>query len=41
MNIFRSAENVNLQTLISYHIGNEYHHFLDSYNEGLSVKGTK
>ena len=41
MNIFRSAENVNLQTLISYHIGNEYHHFLDSYGEGRSVKGTK
>ena len=40
MNIFRSAENVNLQTLISYHIGNEYHHFLDSYSEGKSVRGT-
>lgn len=41
MNIFRSAENVNLQTLISYHIGDEYHHFLDSYGEGRSVRGTK
>lgn len=41
MNIFRSAENVNLQTLISYHIGDEYHHFLDSYSEGRSVRGTK
>ncbi|MDE6832780.1 MAG: tRNA 2-thiocytidine biosynthesis protein TtcA, partial [Ruminococcus sp.] len=40
MNIFRSAENVNLQTLISYHIGNEYHHFLDSYSEGKSIRGT-
>ncbi|MDE6034560.1 MAG: tRNA 2-thiocytidine biosynthesis protein TtcA [Ruminococcus sp.] len=40
MNIFRSAENVNLQTLISYHIGKEYHHFLDSYSDGKSVRGT-
>ena len=41
MNIFRSVENVNLQTLISYHKGDEYHHFLDSYSEGLSIRGTK
>lgn len=41
MNIFRSVENVNLQTLISYHLGNERHHFLDSYHEGLSIRGTK
>ena len=41
MNIFRSAENVNLQTLISYHIGDEYHHFLDDFDEGRSVRGTK
>ncbi|MDE6847872.1 MAG: tRNA 2-thiocytidine biosynthesis protein TtcA [Ruminococcus sp.] len=41
MNIFRSAENVNLQTLISYHIGDEYHHFLDNYSDGRSVRGTK
>lgn len=41
MNIFRSAENVNLQTLISYHLGEERHHFLDSYNQGLSIRGTK
>ncbi|MCR4794392.1 MAG: tRNA 2-thiocytidine biosynthesis protein TtcA [Ruminococcus sp.] len=40
MNIFRSVENVNLQTLISYHRGNEYHHFLDDFDKGLSVKGT-
>ncbi len=40
MNIFRSVENVNLQTLISYHIGDDYHHFLDSYNEGRSIRGT-
>ncbi len=31
MNIFRSVENVNLQTLISYHIGKEYHHFLENF----------
>lgn len=29
MNIFRSAENVNLRKLLSYHNGNEYHSFLD------------
>lgn len=29
MNIFRSAENVNLKRLVSYHIGDEYHSFLD------------
>ena len=39
--IFRSAENVNLQTLISYHSGDDYHHFLDHYNEGRSIRGTK
>jgi tRNA(Ile)-lysidine synthase TilS/MesJ len=31
MNIFRSPENVNLRTLISYHDGSEHHHFLDEY----------
>ncbi len=41
MNIFRSAENVNLQTLISYHIGVNRHHFLDNYEEGLTIRGTK
>ena len=40
MNIFRSVENVNLQTLISYHFGNDKHHFLDNYEKGLSIKGT-
>lgn len=40
MNIFRSVENVNLQTLISYHLGNDYHHFLDDFDKGLSIKGT-
>ena len=33
MNIFRSVENVNLRTLISYHDGDEVHHFLDHYDE--------
>ena len=41
MNIFRSVENVNLQTVISYHRGDEYHHFLDDYDEGRSIHGTK
>ncbi|MBR1383100.1 MAG: tRNA 2-thiocytidine biosynthesis protein TtcA [Ruminococcus sp.] len=41
MNIFRSVENVNLQTIISYHRGDEYHHFLDNFDEGRSVRGTK
>ena len=41
MNIFRSVENVNLQTVISYHRGDEYHHFLDDYDEGRSIRGTK
>ena len=40
MNIFRSVENVNLQTLISYHRGNKHHHFLDDFDKGLSIKGT-
>lgn len=40
MNIFRSVENVNLQTLISYHRGENYHHFLDDFDQGLSIKGT-
>ena len=39
-NIFRSVENVNLQTIISYHRGNDYHHFLDDYDEGRSIRGT-
>ena len=38
-NIFRSVENVNLQTIISYHRGKEYHHFLDDYEEGRSIRG--
>lgn len=31
-NIFKSVEKVNLNTLISYHKGDEYHHFLDEYD---------
>lgn len=41
MNIFRSAENVNLRKLISYHDGDKYHSFLDDYHEGISVRGKK
>ena len=40
MNIFRSVENVNLQTIISYHRGDDYHHFLEDFDEGRSVRGT-
>lgn len=32
MNILRSTENVNLDTIISYRKGNEVHHFLENYN---------
>lgn len=31
-NIFRSVENVNLDTIISYHRKEEHHHFLDDYD---------
>lgn len=31
INIFRSVENVNLDTIISYHKGDEVHHFLDNF----------
>ena len=41
MNIFRSVENVNLNTIISYHNGTEYHHFLDDYDAGVTNHGTK
>lgn len=33
INIFRSVENVNLDTIISYRRGDEVHHFLDDYDE--------
>lgn len=39
--VLRSAENVNLQTLISYRKDGTLHHFLDRYGEGLSIRGTK
>lgn len=35
-NIFRSVENVNLQTIISYHKGDEYHHFLDDFADEIT-----
>ncbi|MBQ5335802.1 MAG: tRNA 2-thiocytidine biosynthesis protein TtcA [Oscillospiraceae bacterium] len=40
MNIFRSVENVNLRTLISYHDGDSTHHFLDDYDrpEGIAPR---
>ena len=31
INIFNSVQNVNLDTIISYRKGDEYHHFLDDY----------
>ena len=33
INIFRSVHNVNLETIIGYHNGNETHSFLDDYQE--------
>ena len=33
INIFRSVENVNLDTIISYRRGEERHHFLDDYDK--------
>jgi hypothetical protein len=33
-NIFRSVENVNLNTVIAYKQNGERHHFLDTYDDG-------
>lgn len=33
INIFRSVENINLDTIISYHKGKNFTHFLDNYKE--------
>lgn len=33
INIFRSVENVNLETIISYHKGDQYTSFLDDYDQ--------
>ena len=33
INIFNSVQNVNLDTIISYRKGDEYHHFLDDYGK--------
>lgn len=41
MNIFRSVENVNLRTLISYRDGDERRHFLDDYDLGIPIKDRK
>ena len=32
-NIFKSVENVNLDTMICYKTGGEKHHFLETYDE--------
>lgn len=32
MNIFKSVHNINLETIIGYHIGEEKHNFLDDYD---------
>lgn len=34
INIFRSVENINLDTIISYHKGKDFTHFLDNYKRG-------
>lgn len=36
MNIFRSVQNVNLDTIISYQKGGKTYHFLDNYKENIS-----
>lgn len=36
-NIFRSVENVNLGTLISWHNSEEYHHFLEKFDDAPKV----
>ena len=41
INIFRSVENVNLDKIISYRRGNEFHHFLDDYEEQGKIKDAK
>ncbi len=41
INIFRSVENVNLDTIISYRRGDEFHHFLDDYEEQGKIKDAK
>ena len=35
-NIFRSVENINLETVIGYKYKGEHHHFLDTYHEGAA-----
>ena len=34
-NIFKSVENVNLDTVVAYKSKGEKHHFLDTYDEKL------
>lgn len=38
INIFNSVQNVNLDTIISYRRGNEFHHFLDDYGNKKELK---
>ena len=38
INIFNSVQNVNLDTIISYRRGDEFHHFLDDYDAKLEKK---
>ena len=38
INIFNSVQNVNLDTIISYRRGDEFHHFLDDYDAKLEEK---
>ena len=37
INIFNSVQNVNLDTIISYRKGDEYHHFLDDYGNKKEI----
>ena len=38
INIFNSVQNVNLDTIISYRRGDEFHHFLEDYDAKLEEK---
>lgn len=37
INIFNSVQNVNLDTIISYHKSGKVHHFLDDYDENKNI----
>ena len=38
-NIFKSVENVNLDTVVAYKSKGEKHHFLDTYDEKSEEQG--